>query len=161
MKIRTIACVAGAWKYVSPSRAPVLSFARYFQAPATQAIRTTDRSYNNWSILVTNAWKRTTDRSYNNWFILVTTGWKYAQLIDHISHNWMEIRTIILIDHITTDRSVLVTTEWKYALLIDHVTTDRTVSHNWMKIRTTERLYNNWSICKSQLNENTHYWSII
>ena len=42
----------------------------------------------------------------------------------------MEIRTIILIDHITTDRSVLVTTEWKYALLIDHVTTDRTVSHN-------------------------------
>ena len=39
----------------------------------------------------------------------------------------MEIRTTILIDHITTDRSVLVTTEWKYALLIDHITTNRSV----------------------------------
>ena len=28
--------------YVSPSRAPVLSFARYFQAPATQAIQKAD-----------------------------------------------------------------------------------------------------------------------
>ena len=44
-----IACVAGAWKRareketrVSPSRAPVLSFARYFQAPATQATIITD-----------------------------------------------------------------------------------------------------------------------
>ena len=33
-EIAEVACVA----CVSPSRAPVLSFARYFQAPATQAI---------------------------------------------------------------------------------------------------------------------------
>ena len=34
-----LACVAGAWMTprASPSRAPVLSRAQYFQAPATQA----------------------------------------------------------------------------------------------------------------------------
>ena len=63
-------------------------------------IRTTDRWYDNCSILVTTEWKNTTDHSYNNWSILVTTEWK-TQLID-FSHNW--IKNVLLIDHVTTDQ---------------------------------------------------------
>ena len=74
-------------------------------------IRTTDRSYKNWSILVTTEWKyaQLICHIYNNWSILVTTEWKYAQLICHIYNNW----------------SILVKREWKYVLMIDHIKTGR------------------------------------
>ena len=43
-------------------------------------IRTSDRSYNNWSILVKSEWKYAQLIDHNDyWSILVTTEWKYAQ----------------------------------------------------------------------------------
>ena len=51
---------------------------------------------------------RTTYRSYNNWSILVTTEWKYAILIDHITTDRLSAKLIKIWDSF----SWLITDNW-------------------------------------------------